>query len=128
MGSFNMTSTGSIRSALLPLNFSLDLPDVTDSKMLKRFTSQSCPRFIPSSRGQHLLFVAEHKSGLSGLGVEEKLPGQSTRLRQLAVSRLPKGEVIKSEASFKASWLSSLTGGHFQSSALQGNNEVDDAQ
>jgi len=123
---FNMTNVGSVRSVLLPLNLTLDIPEVVDTsvaaasswrpKVAKTFTSMSCPRFIPTSRGTRLLFVAEHETPTRGLEASYPMGQQPILQRRLAVADLPTGHVIKSDEDFQPNWLSGLTGGFLRSS------------
>lgn len=117
---FNQTDAGSVRSALLPLNLTLKLPEdeveAAEAKALshsvkapRSFTSQCCPRFIPSSRGSRLLFVVEHDDRASAL--RPSRPASPTTLqRRLAAVDVPTGEVIKSDPGLQAFWLTALTG------------------
>jgi hypothetical protein len=116
---FNKTTVGTVNSAVLPLNFSLSLPpDETVAveaaevkKVTTTFTSHCCPRFIPSTRGTRLLLVAEHEGPIKGLEPSLFPEQQPVLQRRLAVANLQTGDVIKSDSSFQASWLSGLTGG-----------------
>lgn len=119
---FNQTHAGTVRSALLPLNFTLKLPEdlaeaaedlseaMDPGKVARSFTSQCCPRFIPSSRGSRLLFVVEH-DGRTNASKSSWPPVQPILQRRLAVADLPTGAVIKSDVNLETSWLSGLTGG-----------------
>lgn len=118
---------GSVRSALLPLNFTLNMPEEeqvvrdTEARPLwqpsqgaRSFISHCCPRFIPSTRGSRLLFVAAHESPIRAL--EPSLASEPQVLqRRLAVANLPTGSVVKSDSDFQASWLNGLTGGILRS-------------
>lgn len=111
---FNQSTVGLVRSALLPLNVSLNMED-SGNEVLGNFKSQSqtCPRFVPSTRGSKLLFVADgppsnRESLASSLSVAGETP---TLQRRLAITDLPTGNVIKSEDGLQAAWLAGLTGG-----------------
>jgi hypothetical protein len=55
--------------------------------------------------------VEELESGLTVSMNDDDFAGQTRLQRRIAVTRLPEGEIIKSDENFHASWLSALTGG-----------------
>jgi len=109
---FNKTDVGTVRSALMPINLTLDLEEKdsvgeTTPQITRSFTSQCCPRFIPSTRGSRLLFVAEHQDKIFQSSAERPV-----LQRRLAVANLPTGNVIRSDNEAQPSWMTGLTGGN----------------